>query len=100
MLIFYSYVFWFGDLNFRLDDTKLKSAEEIVCTINNDESLKAGNEIIDLWTQDELQSVMLKSKAFKGFFEMLPTFPPTYRFVVGSDHYDLKYVFTRKIVYV
>lgn len=101
MLLFYSYVFWFGDLNFRLDDSKLKSAEEIACTINNVKSLhKTGNELIDVWMQDELNSVMLKSKAFRGFFEILPTFPPTYRYVVGSDHYDLKYDFTKIIVYV
>lgn len=43
---------------------------------------------------------MQKSKAFGDFFEILPMFPPTYRFIVGSCCYDLKYVFTVDLLYI
>jgi len=91
--LFFSYVFWFGDLNFRLDNSKLKSAEEIASRVNNiNSSLRNATTLTDIWAQDELSSVMQKSKAFKGFFEHLPMFPPTYRYIFGSSSYDLKYV--------
>lgn len=92
-IFFSSFIFWFGDLNFRLDKSKLKSAEEIAHSINNGKSTHiTANTLTDVWAQDELSSVMKKSKAFEGFFEMLPMFPPTYRYIFGSSNYDLKYV--------
>jgi hypothetical protein len=94
-----SYVFWFGDLNFRLDKSKLKSAEEIAHSINNGKlTHKTANTLTDAWAQDELSLVMKKSKAFEGFFEILPMFPPTYRYIFGSSNYDLKYVFILFII--
>lgn len=91
---FFSYVFWFGDLNFRLDNSTFKSAEEIARSVNNvQSSLKTANILTDIWAQDELSSVMTQSIAFKGFFEVLPMFPPTYRYIVGSCRYDVKYDF-------
>ncbi|XP_025409047.1 inositol polyphosphate 5-phosphatase K-like isoform X1 [Sipha flava] len=87
----HDYVFWFGDLNFRLDKSKLKSAEEIAHSINNGKlTHKTANTLTDAWAQDELSLVMKKSKAFEGFFEILPMFPPTYRYIFGSSNYDLK----------
>lgn len=88
----FSYVFWFGDLNFRLEDGKFKSSEDITHSVNNIKpSDRTAKTLSDIWAQDELSSVILKSKAFKGFFEEVPMFPPTYRYIVGSCHYDLKY---------
>lgn len=88
-------MFWFGDLNFRLDNSKLKSAEEIARSIKNVKSShKTAKTLTNIWAQDELTTVVQSSKAFKGFFEILPMFPPTYRYVVGSCSYDLKYVCT------
>lgn len=89
--LFFSFVFWFGDLNFRLDSSKLKSAEEIICSIKNVKSSdKTAKTLTNVWAQDELTTVMQNSKAFKGFFEILPMFPPTYRYVIGSCSYDIK----------
>lgn len=94
VFFFSSYVFWFGDLNFRLDSSRLKTAEEIVHSINNvKSSLKNAVTLSDLWEHDELNVCIQKSKAFNDFNEMLPMFPPTYRYVFGSCCYDLKYVF-------
>jgi len=76
-----------------LDHSKLISAAEIVRSVKNIDPLqKSAVTLTDAWAQDELCSVIQKSKAFKGFFEILPMFPPTYRYYVGSGHYDLKYV--------
>lgn len=87
-------MFWFGDLNFRLDDSKLNSAEEISRSVNSVRpSQQTANVLNVIWSQDELSSVMQKSQAFKEFFELVPMFPPTYRFLIGSSSYDLKYVF-------
>lgn len=89
-------MFWFGDLNFRLDSSNLKSAEEIAGLIQNVNSLqRTATTLMDVWAKDELTSVMKKSKAFKGFFEHLPMFPPTYRYIFGASSYDLKYVYRR-----
>lgn len=96
LCLIFSYVFWLGDLNFRLDHSNLKSAEEIVRYIKNvkfEVLQKTANSLSDIWSQDELSSVLQESNAFKGFFESLPMFPPTYRYYVGSSHYDLKYVY-------
>lgn len=94
-LFYFSCVFWFGDLNFRLDHSKLISSEEIVRSIKVVDPLqKTAITLTDVWTQDELSSAMEQSRAFQGFFETIPMFPPTYRFTVGSCDYDLKYVFT------
>lgn len=74
-----------------MDNSKLKSAEEIVHSVNNIESLhKTAETLNDVWVQDELTIVMQKLKAFKGFFEILPMFPPTYRYIIDSCSYDLK----------
>lgn len=89
-----SYVFWFGDLNFRLDTSKFKSAEEIERSINNVKlSKRTADTLTDLWVHDELNSCIQNSKAFKSFYETLPMFPPTYRYIFGSNCYDLKYAF-------
>jgi len=97
-LLFFSYVFWFGDLNFRLDHSKLKSAEEIASQVNNvNSSLRNAVTLANIWVQDELSSVMQNSKAFQGFFEPLPMFPPTYRYIFGSSSYDLKYVLSADV---
>lgn len=78
-----------------MDTSKLKSSEEISRLVNNVESSqRTANTLTDIWAQDELSCVMQKSKAFKGFFEILPMFPPTYRYIVGTLCYDLKYVLT------
>lgn len=93
-------MFWFGDLNFRLDNSKLKSSEEIARSVKNvKSSSKTAKTLTNIWAQDELTIVMQHSEAFIGFFEILPMFPPTYRYVVGSCSYDLKYVFTENNKY-
>jgi inositol-1,4,5-trisphosphate 5-phosphatase len=75
-------VFWFGDLNFRLEPTSY-SAKDIA-------SLVSQNELKPLLEQDELNRTISSSKAFKNFSECKINFKPTYKFIQDSQDYDLK----------
>ncbi|XP_062870417.1 inositol polyphosphate 5-phosphatase K [Trichomycterus rosablanca] len=71
-------VFWFGDLNFRIDDYDIhvvKSAIE-----NRKLSL--------LWEKDQLNIAKTSESVFEGFIEGPLHFPPTYKFDVGTHTYD------------
>ncbi|KAK6030539.1 BTB/POZ domain protein, partial [Ostertagia ostertagi] len=72
--------FWLGDLNFRVD----KEPEEVVELIR----AKAFSQLLD--TSEQLKQAIRQKEAFDGFKEQPISFPPTYRFYVGSTEYDLK----------
>jgi len=76
------YVFWFGDLNFRLDDPSL-SAQEILDHINQDD-------LSTLLNKDQLKHAMKQDLAFSGFSEMEINFKPTFKFHAGTTDYKLK----------
>jgi len=80
-IFFHDYVFWIGDLNFRLVEGY--SSEEI-------ERLVREGELIKLLGNDQLQRVMSSGEAFSELSEQLPTFPPTYKFEFNSSRYDFK----------
>lgn len=87
MLIF-SYVFWLGDLNFRLsnDSVNVESPEAI-------ERLIRDGRHKQLLEFDQLKEVMESGDAFSELNENLPTFPPTFKFEVGTSTYDFKLVY-------
>ncbi|XP_050529165.1 inositol polyphosphate 5-phosphatase K-like isoform X2 [Daktulosphaira vitifoliae] len=90
-ILSHDYVFWFGDLNFRLEKANEFSSELISHKINLIElSYQSANTLPELWTVEELHNIKKNGRAFKDFFEPMPMFPPTYRFLVGSSCYDLK----------
>lgn len=79
----HDYVFWFGDLNFRLmgDD----SPADVLAAVKNDEQLS------ELIQRDQLLHVRTKlQKAFHLMHERLPAFPPTFKYHEGTSNYDLK----------
>lgn len=78
-----SYVFWFGDLNFRLsgDDTP-----------NAVEALVKRDRLEQLIARDQLSMIRRQGRAFTQMEERLPEFPPTFKFDHGSSDYDLKCV--------
>ncbi|XP_054169243.1 inositol polyphosphate 5-phosphatase E-like [Oppia nitens] len=78
-------VFWFGDLNFRLEI----STQEIMKIINK--PINLSNVSVNYFKEsDQLINVIQRGLAFKGFSEpSAPKFPPTYKFKLGSDDYDL-----------
>ena len=73
----FDYVYWFGDLNFRINGTR-----EVV-----DGMLE--NHMHDcLLISDQLTMLMRFNRAFSGFAEGPLNFFPTYKFDHDSDHYD------------
>ena len=73
-----------GDLNFRLevDPTDL-SPEEIA-------SLVSRQEFGQLLAKDQLTIARTDGEAFSELNETLPTFPPSYKYKIGTSDYDLK----------
>lgn len=72
-------VFWFGDLNFRLngDDSSKWIQNQI-----------ADGKLMSLLASDQLFRVRLAGKAFGLLNEEVPTFPPTYKFVPNTNKYN------------
>ncbi|XP_070712176.1 inositol polyphosphate 5-phosphatase K-like [Pempheris klunzingeri] len=71
-------VFWFGDLNFRIDDLDMQVVKS---TIDN-------NKFSLLWEKDQLNMAKDSETVLEGFQEGPLKFPPTYKFDVGTDTYD------------
>lgn len=82
-IFFHDYVFWMGDLNFRLLEEYGRTAEEI-------ERLVKKGELDELFRHDQLRRVMSTGKAFSELTEGDPDFAPTFKFEVGSNGYDYK----------
>ncbi|XP_030382320.1 inositol polyphosphate 5-phosphatase K [Scaptodrosophila lebanonensis] len=79
----HDYVFWFGDLNFRLEGND--SAAEVRGAVFDGRQLDA------LMKRDQLYLVREQTqKAFHLMHERLPEFPPTFKFKEGTSEYDLK----------
>ncbi|XP_026467068.1 phosphatidylinositol 4,5-bisphosphate 5-phosphatase A-like isoform X2 [Ctenocephalides felis] len=80
----HDYVFWIGDLNFRLMDEDSTSAEYIADEVSK-------NHLSKLYEMDQLNNARIKGEAFKEFTEQTPNFKPTFKYVVGTHHdYDMK----------
>ncbi|KAF4532873.1 hypothetical protein B566_EDAN001476 [Ephemera danica] len=85
-ILYHDYVFWLGDLNFRMTSGSTSgelSAEQIG-------SLISRGELTQLMEHDELRDVMRKGEAFSELSEPSFTFAPTYKFNTHSSMYDLK----------
>ncbi|CAH2096379.1 unnamed protein product [Euphydryas editha] len=87
-ILYHDYVFWIGDLNFRVDHPagRSPSSEEIVAALQKVEKDK----YTSLLKHDQLLAVMESGEAFSEFSEPEIKFPPTYKFNIGTDDYDLK----------
>ncbi|KAI0242768.1 Inositol polyphosphate 5-phosphatase K [Lamellibrachia satsuma] len=75
----HDYVFWLGDLNFRL--TREITYDQVLEEVKKDELKK-------LWKYDQLKQVMKDELMLLDFTEGNLDFPPTYKFDVGTDVYD------------
>ncbi|XP_051981507.1 inositol polyphosphate 5-phosphatase K [Xyrauchen texanus] len=71
-------VFWFGDLNFRIEDLDMQVVKG---AIDN-------NKLSILWEKDQLNMAKDSETVLEGFHEGPLKFPPTYKFDVGTDTYD------------
>jgi hypothetical protein len=73
----YDYVFWFGDLNYRVNGTRAMV-----------ENLIKGERMEVLLGNDQLYHEMKLGRAFAGFWESEIDFSPTIKYDVGTDRYD------------
>ncbi|XP_078061753.1 inositol polyphosphate 5-phosphatase K-like [Mustelus asterias] len=71
-------VFWFGDLNFRIDDHGLHFIRESITK----------NRCHLLWDKDQLNRAKKTEPILSGFLEGQLLFKPTYKFNLDSTHYD------------
>ncbi|KAM9446169.1 inositol polyphosphate 5-phosphatase K isoform 2-T2 [Clarias gariepinus] len=71
-------VFWFGDLNFRIEDLEMHMVK---AAIDN-------NKLSILWEKDQLNMAKDTETVLEGFQEGPLKFPPTYKFDVGTNTYD------------
>lgn len=71
-------VFWFGDLNFRIDELEMQVVKS---AIDN-------NKFSILWEKDQLNMAKDSETVLEGFQEGPLKFPPTYKFDVGTNTYD------------
>ncbi|KAM3875446.1 inositol polyphosphate 5-phosphatase Ka [Diretmus argenteus] len=71
-------VFWFGDLNFRIQDHGMHFVRS--CINNHTYNL--------LWSKDQLTVMKQKEPMLQEFEEGPLDFPPTYKFDLNSDTYD------------
>ena len=77
----FSYVFWIGDLNFGLNGDLLTE---------NIERFLRKNELDELLKYDQLSSVMKYGQAFSEFYEGKITFPPTFKYHIGTQDFNKK----------
>lgn len=78
----HDFVFWLGDLNFRLEPDSF-TADEI-------DDLVKRNQTQLLLARDELNLTISQRKAFQDFSECDIRFNPTYKFIPFTQQYDLK----------
>ncbi|XP_067931097.1 phosphatidylinositol polyphosphate 5-phosphatase type IV-like [Watersipora subatra] len=79
----FDFVFWAGDLNFRITKEK-DQVLEMVKLERKAENPNYGQ----LLESDELTQAMLSQEVFKEFHEGDIRFPPTYKFDIDTDNYD------------
>jgi len=77
LLSTFDYVFWAGDLNYRINATR-----DVV------DSLLATNRYDILISNDQLSLLLQFEKTFAGFREGAITFRPSYKYDKGTDVYD------------
>ncbi|GAA6094818.1 inositol polyphosphate 5-phosphatase K isoform X2 [Tachysurus ichikawai] len=71
-------VFWFGDLNFRIDDYDIHVVKSAI----------ENNKLSVLWEKDQLNITKKRESVMDEFVEGPLNFPPTYKFDVGTHTYD------------
>lgn len=77
---FFSYVLWFGDMNYRFEDMS-REVVKFHCTP------KALHKLLE---KDQLHISMKSKKAFDGFQEGEIKFMPTYKYDFKTSTYDTR----------
>ncbi|CAG0888022.1 unnamed protein product [Darwinula stevensoni] len=77
----FDYVFWFGDLNFRISQPRDAVLEQV--STNGQPRFSQA-----ILKHDQLLSLITEGSAFKGFSEAPIHFPPTYKYDPGTGNWD------------
>ncbi|KAJ3309408.1 inositol polyphosphate 5-phosphatase, partial [Blyttiomyces sp. JEL0837] len=85
----FDYVFWFGDLNYRVNGTR-HMVDKLLESSRYEASVLDERTSIVLINNDQLSHEIKKGKVFLGFQEAKINFPPTYKFdkAGNGDRYD------------
>ncbi|EFN84057.1 inositol polyphosphate 5-phosphatase K [Harpegnathos saltator] len=81
-ILYHDYIFWIGDLNFRLNGEDLTAVDI--------DSMVKKKQLEKLLERDQLRMVMRDGQAFAELNENAITFPPTYKYEFESQAFDLK----------
>jgi synaptojanin len=73
----HDFLFFFGDLNYRIDSTREKILKKIKL-----------NKLEELLEWDQLNFLKKKNRIFANFEEKMIEFPPSYKFDKNSKKYD------------
>jgi len=93
MILYHDYVIWAGDLNFRLEEGIFDHSEVV--------RLVEENKVGQLLARDQLSLARKNGEAFGELQETLPSFPPSYKYKIGTSDYDGKRLpaWTDRILY-
>jgi len=78
LILDHDYVFWMGDLNFRINDVSNPQTKMMIAQRHYTELVK----------HDQLQKAKLHGTIFKDFNEGSLDFDPTFKYDIGTDTYD------------
>ncbi|KAI6175354.1 Phosphoinositide 5-phosphatase [Aphelenchoides bicaudatus] len=73
-------IIFMGDTNSRIDSSNY---EEVVRKVN-------AEELDDLLKMDQLRASHVAGKAYRGFYELEPSFKPTFKYTPGTNEFDRK----------
>ncbi|VDK44195.1 unnamed protein product [Anisakis simplex] len=92
-------IFWFGDLNFRL--TSRQRVDALICKQMLANNAPVDSFFSDLLIDDELTIEKCKGTVFAEFEEAHIDFPPTHKFIIGSNDYVSNRIpsYTDRILY-
>lgn len=76
----HQHVFWIGDNNYRIDELTLDEVYELIEQSNWQQLL----------AHEQLQQEKSRGNVFVEFEEGIITFPPTYKYITGTNSYDRK----------
>uniref|UniRef100_A0A915JQC1 Inositol polyphosphate-related phosphatase domain-containing protein n=1 Tax=Romanomermis culicivorax TaxID=13658 RepID=A0A915JQC1_ROMCU len=76
-------VFWFGDLNFRVGESRFEIEKLITSSDKTREQI-----IAKLLEKDQLRQEIRNNSTFNGFQEGPVNFLPTYKYDIGCEEFD------------
>ena len=81
LLLFISYIIWFGDLNYRIEDLSVEAIK----------FLSSPKKLHVLLEKDQLKLSMRSKISFQGFQEGPVAFIPTYKYDFQTDDFDTRW---------